>query len=156
MKKKVAPAPSCDWRAKSAQSGTESTKPKARVMKQKGFRWRGTAVEKYKQEDGSWADVARVSLIGMCGENTKFHLRYFEIAPGGHTTLELHKHEHVVIAVRGSGECRIDRKVHSLEPLDTVYIPPSAPHQLSNPTDEPFGFFCIVDARRDRPKAIKK
>jgi hypothetical protein len=40
--------------------------------------------------------------------------------------------------------------------LDTLYIAPEAPHQLSNPFREPFGFFCIVNAKRDKPKMIKK
>jgi hypothetical protein len=27
---------------------------------------------------------------------------------------------------------------------------------LSNPFDEPFGFFCMVDARRDRPRPLRE
>jgi ribulose-bisphosphate carboxylase large chain len=42
-----------------------------------------------------------------------------------------------------------------MEYLDTLYIAPEVPHQLTNPYKEPFGFFCIVNAKRDRPKLLK-
>jgi ribulose-bisphosphate carboxylase large chain len=42
-------------------------------------------------------------LSGKRGESQRFHVRYFEIAPGGYSTLEKHEHEHVVIPIRGRG-----------------------------------------------------
>jgi ribulose-bisphosphate carboxylase large chain len=119
-----------------------------------GYSWTGVRTEKYKLDDGTWSDVLRRTLVGGKGEKTKFHMRYFEIAPGGHTTLERHRHEHVVFCVRGRGRCRVDGKRFTLGFLDTLYIPPDAPHQLQNPFGEPFGFFCMVDARRDRPRPV--
>ncbi len=118
------------------------------------FSWTGVGTQRYKLEDGTWAGVIRRTLVGEKGERTKFHLRYFEVAPGGHTTLERHRHEHVVVCVRGRGNCRVRGRSHELGFLDTVYIPPEAPHRLSNPFDEPFGFLCIVDAKRDRPRPV--
>jgi quercetin dioxygenase-like cupin family protein len=38
--------------------------------------------------------------------------------------------------------------------MDTVYISPDTVHQLLNPFDAPFGFLCIVNARRDKPKVL--
>jgi ribulose-bisphosphate carboxylase large chain len=81
-------------------------------------------------------------------------LRYFEIAPGGYSSFETHRHEHVVIGIRGEGVCTVKKKKYSIGFLDTLYIETSAPHQLTNPFKEPFGFFCIVNAKRDRPKRI--
>lgn len=97
--------------------------------------------------------VARHELIGMHGEKTNFHLRYFEVAPSGFTSLERHRHTHTVIAVRGRGLLIQGDERRPLAPLDIAYIPPMAVHQLRNETAEPFGFFCIVDAQRDRPIA---
>jgi hypothetical protein len=37
-----------------------------------------------------------------------------------------------------------------------LYVAPDVPHQLINPYNEPFGFFCIVDAERDRPRTLDK
>jgi ribulose-bisphosphate carboxylase large chain len=148
---------SCDWRTRpaSAKRG-EKAAGKVRVHRhRKDFSWSGVKTERYKSRDGTWHAVLRRVLVGEKGENVKFNLRYFELSPGGYTTLEQHRHEHVVIGVRGSGTCRASGKTYNVGFLDTLYIPPMATHQLINTSDEPFGFFCVVDARRDRPKAIK-
>jgi ribulose-bisphosphate carboxylase large chain len=95
--------------------------------------------------------------VGETGERTAFHLRYFEIGPGGNTTLEHHQHEHVVVVLRGQGEVLLAEpsssqpEVYTVGFGDTIYIAPWAIHQLRNPGPEPFGFLCLVDAQRDRP-----
>ncbi len=38
-------------------------------------------------------------------------LRYFEVAPGGWTTLERHEHVHNVMVIRGKGRCLVGDKV---------------------------------------------
>lgn len=134
-------------------------KAKSRVIRHKGdFSWQGikTAGYKAKGEGDHFLSVFRRALVdGSRGEKTAFHLRYFEVAPGGFTSLETHEHEHVVIAVRGEGELRIGRRLHGLGYLDTAYIAPGCAHQLRNLSrKKPFGFFCVVDARRDRPVLI--
>jgi ribulose-bisphosphate carboxylase large chain len=116
--------------------------------------WHGIKTEKYKPGCGDWADIVRRTLIGNHGESTKFHIRYFEIAPKGYSSFEIHKHEHVVIVIRGEGISIVGNKKYKIGFLDTLYITPNEPHQLRNPHDEPFGFLCIVNARRDRPKIL--
>ncbi len=66
--------------------------------------WEGIAAEAYKATSETWAGVTRWELCGKRGESPQFHVRYFEIAPGGYSTLEKHRHEHVVIPQRGRGE----------------------------------------------------
>src|SRR4030042_2734809 len=130
---------------------------KSKLYKYKGnFLWKGIKAERYKSTGGDWSDIVRQTLIGIHGETTKFHLRYFEIAPGGYSSFEKHKHEHVVICVRGKGIFTVKKKDYEIGFLDTFYIEPEAPHQLKNPFNEPFGFFCIVNAGRDRPKTIDR
>ncbi|MFO0751808.1 MAG: cupin domain-containing protein [Thermodesulfovibrionales bacterium] len=129
----------------------------SRVNRHKGnYTWSGIKTESYKPKGGSWLDIARTVLIGGQGETARFHFRYFEIAPGGFSSLELHRHEHVVVCIRGKGTVRMGSKRYTLGYLDTVYIAPDTVHQLSNPFHEPFGFFCVVNARRDRPKLVKQ
>ncbi len=120
------------------------------------FRWSGVKLESYKPVGDDWQGIARQNIIGVHGETTKFHFRYFEIAPGGNSSFEMHKHEHVVICVRGRGRVKLNRRTVDIKYLDVLYIAPETPHQLFNPFDEPFGFFCIVNARRDRPKPVKR
>jgi ribulose-bisphosphate carboxylase large chain len=57
-----------------------------------------------------------------------------------------------VICIRGRGTLLIDGALAELNFLDTAYLAPNDPHQLCNPFDEPFGFFCIVNHLRDRPR----
>lgn len=147
----------CDWKIKTNKTSHAKTGNKTRLSKYKGnFSWQGIQIEKYKREGDEWADIVRQTLIGNYGESTRFHLRYFEIAPNGFSSFERHKHEHVVIGVRGDGICIVGKKKYTIGFLDTLYIKPNEPHQLKNPYDKPFGFFCIVNAKRDRPKIISK
>lgn len=119
------------------------------------FAWQGIKDEPYKKEGNDWADIARRVLIGSHGESTKFHVRYFEIFPGGNSSLERHRHEHVVICVKGEGMVITGRTKRKMQFMDTIYISPDTPHQLFNPFKSPFGFLCIVNAKRDRPKLLK-
>lgn len=117
------------------------------------FRWRGVQPRPYKAAArGSlvWKGVERFVLVGASGEPTAFHLRYFEIAPRGYSSLERHRHAHAVVVVRGRGRVRLGSAVVRVGPMDLVYIPPGVPHQF-RAGREPFGFLCPVDAVRDRP-----
>lgn len=128
---------------------------KTALYKHKGnFRWRGVKDEPYKATGSEWSNIIRRVLVGERGESTKFHVRYFEIAPEGNSSLERHRHEHVVICVRGKGVVLTGRTRRTMEFMDTAYISPDTIHQLSNPFEEPFGFLCIVNARRDRPRVL--
>jgi len=122
---------------------------------QNNFRWKGVRVQEYKSGGQDWHGIARQALIGAGGETTKFHLRYFEIAPDGYSSFEKHKHEHVVIGIRGKGRAKINRRNIDLNFMDVLYIKPDEAHRLYNPFKEPFGFFCIVNAKRDRPEPIQ-
>lgn len=150
MKKKGNAPPFCDW---NPSGSTTTTDMKSVIYRfRDDFQWVGVKTEQYKKDDGGWAAVIRRTLVGGKGEKARFHLRYFEIEPGGRTSLERHQHEHVVICIRGQGIVRIGEERHTVKPFDTAFIAGDNPHQLQNPFNEPFGFFCIVNARRDRPK----
>ena len=116
-----------------------------------GYKWEHREDREYKSTEFDFADVRRVELIGRHGEQADFDLRYFEIAPGGHTSLEKHLHTHVIVSARGQGVLITDEMRAQLAPLDVAYVKPLEVHQLRNETDQPFGFFCIVDRERDRP-----
>ena len=137
--------------------------PKSRLMRaQKGpapYTWSGVECEAYKQgqEAGrEWKNIVRQVLVGKQAEATNFHLRYFEIEPDGYSSLEKHAHAHVVIAVRGQGRVVLNDHAQEMQALDTVYVAPWTPHQFLAGDDEPFGFFCIVDAERDRPQTVSQ
>ena len=154
MYKNKKPPLSCDWK-KTPDKEKRIIIDKPKLYKYKGnFKWQGIKIERYKSSGINWSDIVRQTLIGNHGETTKFHLRYFEIAPNGYSTFEIHKHEHVVIGITGRGVCVVGKRRFQISFLDTLYIQPNTPHQLRNPFDKPFGFFCIVNAKRDRPGSL--
>ncbi len=142
----------CEWQKICENLSVNNT---TRLYKYNGnFSWKNIKTEKYKINGKDWAGMIRKTLIGSHGESTRFHVRYFEIAPNGYSSFEVHKHEHVVICIRGKGICIVGKKKYKIGLLDTLYIRNYLPHQLRNPYNKPFGFFCIVNAKRDRPRLI--
>lgn len=153
---------SCDWSAPSTCALAGDQPPATEALQSALYpfdsathSWGDITPEAYKSESGGWSGIVRHVLLGNRGEPAAFDLRYFEIAPGGHSSLEKHHHVHVVIVVRGRGQVLAGGEVRALHYLDTVYIAPNDPHQLFNPADEPFGFFCLVDHHRDRPRLLE-
>jgi ribulose-bisphosphate carboxylase large chain len=120
------------------------------------FRWNEVPPEPYKATTDFWKGITRRELVGKRGESPRFHVRYFELAPGGYSTLEKHHHEHAVVALRGRGEVQFGCYIYSVGFGDVVYVAPDDPHQFRNPegATEPFGFLCIVNAERDKPQAV--
>ena len=122
------------------------------------FNWQGVAPTEYANanSDGagrSWRDTKRHIIKGR-EEGGRFDVRYFEVGKGGFTSLEKHDHIHSVICVRGSGYAIVGLDVHDIEEFDHIYVPPETAHQFVNTGEDPFGFLCIVDSERDRPRAL--
>jgi mannose-6-phosphate isomerase-like protein (cupin superfamily) len=115
------------------------------------FRWEGVEMRPYKEDERAlYKTITRQVLFSdpnMAGE-----LRYFEVAPGGFSTLERHQHMHGVLILRGRGQCLVGDEVKQLETRDLVTVPPMTWHQFRATTAEPLGFLCMVDAQRDKPQ----
>ncbi len=115
------------------------------------FTWEHVPVLDYKEEGTHFRAVTR-RILFEGSEDIPGQLRYFEIAPGGHSTLERHAHEHVVMIIRGKGKALIGSEVAQLDTFDVLHIPSSTWHQFQATTREPLGFLCIVNVERDRPE----
>lgn len=115
------------------------------------WRWEETPVFAYKQEGTTtFRDVTRQVLFE--GGQMEFQWRYFEVAPGGYSSLERHEHEHAVMVVRGEGRALVGDRVYDIRLYDLILVPPLTWHQFQPTGEEPLGFLCIVNARRDRPQ----
>lgn len=115
------------------------------------FRWENVEVRPYKEEGGApFKGITRQALFAdpeLAGE-----LRYFEIAPGGYSTLERHAHVHGVMILRGAGHCLVGRSIRAVKCHDLVRIAPWTWHQFRADAGEHLGFLCLVNAERDRPQ----
>jgi mannose-6-phosphate isomerase-like protein (cupin superfamily) len=135
------------------------TATKKRVIRANATGWEGVDAEAYRP--GAAQGVQRHTIVGSRktdpGEpGPSKELRYFELQPGAVSRLEKHEHEHFVIVKRGAGYAVVDEAVTEIGPNDVVYVAPMELHQFVNRGDEPFGFYCFVDAARDysqRPTA---
>ncbi len=115
------------------------------------YGWDGVERLPYKAtEDAPFRDVARQVLASA--PDLAAELRYFEVGPGGHTTLERHGHRHAVLVLRGRGRCLVGDAVSPIAPYDLVQISPWTWHQFRADPDRPLGFLCLVNAERDRPQ----
>ena len=120
-----------------------------------GYEWGGRESSPYKtaaldSDVPAFRGVRRVELVGRFGEPTRTDLRYFEVEAGGHTSRERHVHSHIIIGARGEGRLVTGGREVVVKPNDVAFVPPLEIHQLRNEMAEPFGFFCIVDHRRDQ------
>ena len=113
-------------------------------------RWESVPILAYKEMGNVFKDVTRQVLFEG-GSDLPCQLRYFEIAPGGHSTLERHQHVHLVVVFRGKGHVLLAKEVHPIEERDVVTIDSNMWHQFRATADEPLGFLCLVNVSRDRP-----
>lgn len=125
------------------------------LLKFSKFNWQGRERILYKDtSEFAFSKISRTELIGKCNEQCEFDLRYFEIQANGYSSLEKHKHTHVIIISRGQGNVLIGDHSYDVSTNDVLYIKPLTPHQLRNSNTELFGFYCIVDRDRDKPASV--
>lgn len=128
------------------------TSVQRRVIRASENGWEGVEIEGYRP--GAAVGVERHTIVGgrksdASEDGPSKELRYFELQPGAVSRLEKHEHEHFVIVKRGLGYAVIEDTVTEIGPNDVVYVAPLELHQFVNRADEPFGFYCFVDAARD-------
>jgi len=119
--------------------------------KARSYRWEGVQELPYKEDNRAlFSSITRQVLFSdpaLHGE-----LRYFEVAPGGFSTLERHEHMHAVLVLRGRGHCLVGGEVRRIELRDLITVPPMTWHQFRATANEPLGFLCMVNAARDKPQ----
>lgn len=120
------------------------------VRRFKDFRWDEVDLLAYK-EGGPYRNVTRQVLFE--GEaSLPVQWRYFEVAPGGHSTLERHEHIHYVLILRGRGRCLVGETLSDIGEHDLIEVPSLKWHQFRAAEDAPLGFLCLVSAMRDKPQ----
>ncbi len=111
--------------------------PVTPIRPQQGaLRWRDVEVLAYKGDGvAPFRDVTRQLLFDL--PDLACQLRYFEVAPGGHTTLERHEHAHAVVIEHGRGRVLVGEAIHDVAPHDLVHVPALTWHQFVAADDAP-------------------
>ncbi len=112
------------------------------IGKESNFKWEGVTFEEYKS--GGGINVTKQVVVGAKEGAQNYAIRYYEVAPGGKTSFDNHKHDHGVMVLRGKGQVLLGREVHEISFGDVIYISPFEQHQFINTGDEPFGFLCVI------------
>lgn len=128
-------------------------KNRSKVIHNTAFHWDTVERKEYKTDTTNFKGVSRYSLLGEEADEWELNMqtRYFEVEPGGYTSLEHHRHPHSVVIIRGTGTVVLGNEVHALNTFDVVYISPETLHQFHADQGEALGFICIVDRYRDKP-----
>ncbi len=112
------------------------------------FSWDGARSRNYGNDPSN--RVTETWMIGKKEGAENFAFRYYQLESGAHSRQEQHQHDHGVLVLQGSGEVQLGDEVHPISRGDIVYIPPGLLHQLRNTGDDPFGFLCVIPARRKK------
>lgn len=135
----------------------------SRVIRGEAGDWANIEPRRYRREDEGFARFRRVTRHTLLGarpgggdSGLGFELRYFEVAPGGYSSLERHAHGHAVVIVKGSGVVRLGEAREPVSALDVVYVAPHDVHRFSADAGEALGFLCVVDRARDRPVVVEE
>ena len=87
-------------------------------------------------------------LIGPDDGAANFHMRHFEVEPGGCTPFHEHEHEHEVLVLKGTGVVRSAGGDRPFKQGDVIFVPGGEKHQFCNNSGETFEIICLIPAPR--------
>ena len=85
-------------------------------------------------------------LIGPEDGASNFHMRHFEVDPGGCTPHHQHNNEHECLVLKGSGIVKSAEGDRPFKPGDVIFVPPNEMHQFVNAGKEVCEFICLIPA----------
>jgi quercetin dioxygenase-like cupin family protein len=94
-------------------------------------------------------DVKMRMLIGPAELAPNFHMRHFEVQPGGNTPHHAHDYEHEIIVLRGTGTAKTIEGDRRFQAGDVIFVPANEKHAFVNTGDSPCEFICLIPAPKD-------
>lgn len=113
------------------------------------------ALESHEQKpvtmEGSSGARMRM-LVGPEDGARNFHMRHFEVAPGGFTPHHQHNYEHEILVLAGEGIAKSEQGERRLKQGDVLFVPPNEMHQFVNTGRDALQFICLIPAPMDCSK----
>lgn len=91
-------------------------------------------------------------LVGPGDGAMNFHMRQFEVEPGGHTPHHQHDYEHEILILNGQGVAKSASGERPFKAGDVIWVPPNEMHQFVNSGPEALKFICLIPAPKDCSK----
>ncbi|MFO0974039.1 MAG: cupin domain-containing protein [Phycisphaerae bacterium] len=88
-------------------------------------------------------------LVGPGDGAANFHMRHFEVAPGGRTPHHQHDYEHEILILKGAGTARSAAGDRPFQAGDVIWVPPNEMHQFVNTGPAALEFICLIPAPKD-------
>ncbi|MHA1950087.1 MAG: cupin domain-containing protein [Candidatus Thorarchaeota archaeon] len=87
--------------------------------------------------------VRRKPLLNPENSSKNFALRAYIIEPGGHTSFDIHPHEHGIYILSGEVSVKVAEEELMLHSGDVLHISGNEPHQFFNHGKELVKFLCV-------------
>ena len=107
------------------------------------------SIESHEQSDVQMEGATGAKMRMLVGPEDgagNFHMRQFEVAPGGHTPHHSHDYEHEILVLRGSGVAQSAEGERPFSAGDVMFVPANEPHQFVNNGSETLAFICLIPA----------
>lgn len=91
-------------------------------------------------------------LVGPQEGAANFHMRQFEVEPGGFSPHHQHNYEHEILILDGRGVAQSDQGERPFKAGDVIWVPPNELHQFKNTGETPLKFICLIPAPMDCSK----
>lgn len=112
------------------------------------YDWEGTDLVTYDKP--TVRGVTKRVLIGRKENAPGIAMRYFEVQPGGNSSLESHPEIHEVFILRGKGKVLLGDVHYPIFEGDVVYVEPDEQHQFLASEGEILGFICCAPRHGDQ------
>lgn len=109
-------------------------------------------LEDHKQNPVTMAGASGAKMRMLVGPEEgarNFHMRHFEIEPGGFTPHHQHDYEHEILVLRGVGTAASEQGDRMIRAGDVIWVAPNEMHQFRNNGSEPLEFVCLIPAPQD-------
>lgn len=103
----------------------------------------------HEQTPVSMPGASGAKMRMLCGPSdgaANFHMRHFEVEPGGVTPHHQHDYEHEILILKGEGTALSEQGERRFKAGDVIWVPPNEMHQFRNTGAVPLEFICLIPA----------
>lgn len=107
------------------------------------------SIESHEQREVEMEGATGAKMRMLIGPNDgagNFHMRQFEVAPGGHTPHHAHDYEHEILILGGQGVAKSADGERTFSTGDVIFVPAGEKHQFVNNGSDPLTFICLIPA----------